>query len=493
VIAGERAAYALCRPPGHHAYADRANGFCYLNNVAIAAQHLRSVHPRVAILDIDVHHGNGTQGIFYRRADVLTISLHGDPRNFTPFFTGHAHERGEVRALGYNINKPLALGTDLAGYLPALHDACASIRAYAPGALVVALGLDAHERDPYKGMRITTPDFATLMARSRAWTCRPCWYRKAATCRRPWPQPGECASRVRERPMTTVMTAPAAFDAEVLSEGSRHSTSLGARARARPLRLSGELVALTRARPQLPAALGRRWRALHAEGLASAESALVADFQTQALLHIAATDPGLPCSASCPHRAANHRSSATPPTGLPRVVALFSYLSGLPMRTHHARRGSASISRARWRGLTSRCATSPIPPVRSNCRGTSSAPDAVGACSRTSATRHAARSPKAHGPLRAPRQADVAAPARASHPQRLQHLQRAGRPGRHRPHRRRARLRRHGARAAIDDLAVAASYQLGIEATRSRHRALRRRLPRGAALAARRDRPACTR
>jgi len=164
VIAGERAAYALCRPPGHHAYADRANGFCYLNNSAIAAQHLRGVHPRVAILDIDVHHGNGTQGIFYRRADVLTISLHGDPRNFTPFFTGHAHERGEGEGLGYNINMPLALGTDLEGYLPALRDACASIRAYAPGALVVALGLDAHERDPYKGLRLTTADFATLMA-----------------------------------------------------------------------------------------------------------------------------------------------------------------------------------------------------------------------------------------------------------------------------------------------------------------------------------------
>jgi acetoin utilization deacetylase AcuC-like enzyme len=132
--------------------------------VAIAAQHLRGVHDRVAILDIDVHHGNGTQGIFYRRADVLTISLHGDPRNFTPFFIGHAHERGEGEGLGYNINKPLPLGTDIDGYLPALRDACDSIRAYAPGALVVALGLDAHERDPYKGMKIQTAGFAVLLA-----------------------------------------------------------------------------------------------------------------------------------------------------------------------------------------------------------------------------------------------------------------------------------------------------------------------------------------
>jgi acetoin utilization deacetylase AcuC-like enzyme len=125
---------------------------------------MRRVHQRVAILDIDVHHGNGTQGIFYRRSDVLTISLHGDPRNFTPFFIGHAHERGEGEGLGYNINKPLALGTDIDGYLPALRDACDSIRAFAPGAVVVALGLDAHEKDPYKGMKITTPGFATLLA-----------------------------------------------------------------------------------------------------------------------------------------------------------------------------------------------------------------------------------------------------------------------------------------------------------------------------------------
>lgn len=164
VIDGERAAYALCRPPGHHAYADRANGFCYLNNVAIAAQHLRRRHARVAILDIDVHHGNGTQGVFYHRSDVLTISLHADPKNFTPFFVGHAHERGEGAGLGYNINRPLALGTGIEGYLPSLRDACDSIRAFAPGALAVALGLDAHERDPYRGLKIATGDFALIMA-----------------------------------------------------------------------------------------------------------------------------------------------------------------------------------------------------------------------------------------------------------------------------------------------------------------------------------------
>ncbi|MFT4103101.1 MAG: histone deacetylase family protein, partial [Burkholderiaceae bacterium] len=120
VLDGERVAYALCRPPGHHAYADRANGFTYLNNAAIAAQHLRRRHERVAILDIDVHHGNGTQGIFWRRRDVLTVSLHGDPHFCTPFFTGHAHEAGEGDGLGFNLNLPLPRGTRDDDYLAAL-------------------------------------------------------------------------------------------------------------------------------------------------------------------------------------------------------------------------------------------------------------------------------------------------------------------------------------------------------------------------------------
>ncbi|MBE0629610.1 MAG: histone deacetylase family protein, partial [Burkholderia vietnamiensis] len=164
VTDGERAAYALCRPPGHHAYAERANGFCYLNNSAIAAQALRAVHARVAILDIDVHHGNGTQGIFYRRRDVLTVSLHRDTRDFTPFFTGNAHERGEADGEGYNLNLPLPRGTGDTAYLSALNEACAQIRAFAPGALVVALGLDAHEHDPYQSLAITTAGFFRITA-----------------------------------------------------------------------------------------------------------------------------------------------------------------------------------------------------------------------------------------------------------------------------------------------------------------------------------------
>ncbi|GGF44476.1 acetylpolyamine amidohydrolase [Aliidongia dinghuensis] len=164
VIDGERAAYALCRPPGHHAYADRAGGFCFLNNSAIAAQYLLPKYGRVAILDVDVHHGNGTQGIFWHRRDVLTVSLHGDPAGFYPFFVGYAHERGEGDGLGYNINVPLPHGTGDDGYLAALARTARQIKAFAPGAVVVALGLDAYEGDPLKALAITTPGFARIGA-----------------------------------------------------------------------------------------------------------------------------------------------------------------------------------------------------------------------------------------------------------------------------------------------------------------------------------------
>ena len=167
-LGGERVAYALCRPPGHHATADKAGGFCFLNNAAIAAQILREAHPRVAIVDVDVHHGNGTQSIFWRRRDVFTVSLHADPRDFYPFFVGHAHERGEGAGRGFNLNLPLAHGSGDAAYLAALDGALAEIRAFAPGALVVALGLDAHEADPLGGLAITTAGFGAIAARLAA-------------------------------------------------------------------------------------------------------------------------------------------------------------------------------------------------------------------------------------------------------------------------------------------------------------------------------------
>jgi len=162
VLSGARAAYALCRPPGHHAFADVAGGFCFLNNSAIAAQHLRSQAKRVVILDVDLHHGNGTQGIFYSRADVLTVSIHADPIRFYPFFWGHADERGEGPGLGYNLNLPLLRKSGDAEFLEALSAAAERIEAFAPDALVVALGLDAFEGDPFGGLSVSTPGFARI-------------------------------------------------------------------------------------------------------------------------------------------------------------------------------------------------------------------------------------------------------------------------------------------------------------------------------------------
>ena len=160
----EGAVYALSRPPGHHAFGDLAGGFCFLNNSAIAAEWLRRAGRRPAIIDVDVHHGNGTQGIFYQRADVLTVSLHADPIRFYPFFWGHAHERGEEPGLGYNLNIPLERGTGDDDYLAALDTGLERIAAFGADVVVVALGLDAHEHDPLKGLAVTTEGFARIGA-----------------------------------------------------------------------------------------------------------------------------------------------------------------------------------------------------------------------------------------------------------------------------------------------------------------------------------------
>jgi len=162
VKSGDDVAYALCRPPGHHAFFEIAGGFCYLNNSAIAAQSLREQHERVAILDVDLHHGNGTQGIFYRRSDVLTVSLHADPIRFYPFFWGSAIERGADDGLGFNHNFPLPRGSDDESFLAALDQALARIEAFKPTALVVALGLDAFEGDPFGGLAISTAGFGRI-------------------------------------------------------------------------------------------------------------------------------------------------------------------------------------------------------------------------------------------------------------------------------------------------------------------------------------------
>lgn len=161
---GAREAYALCRPPGHHASAYQGGGFCYLNNAAIAAATLRERYARVAILDVDLHHGNGTQSIFYDRDDVMTVSIHADPSHFYPFFWGHADERGTGRGLGYNLNLPLAIGSGDAVFLAALDRAIARIDAYRPGALVVSLGLDASQDDPFGGLKVSSDGFNRIGA-----------------------------------------------------------------------------------------------------------------------------------------------------------------------------------------------------------------------------------------------------------------------------------------------------------------------------------------
>ncbi len=162
VSEGASSAYALCRPPGHHAFKDMAGGFCFVNNSAVAAETLLLSCERVAILDVDLHHGNGTQSIYYERPDVLTVSIHADPVRFYPFFWGYAEERGEGPGLGYNLNLPIVRGTGDADYLPVLDKALGRIRAFAPDAIVVALGLDAYEGDPFGGLSISTNGFAEI-------------------------------------------------------------------------------------------------------------------------------------------------------------------------------------------------------------------------------------------------------------------------------------------------------------------------------------------
>jgi acetoin utilization deacetylase AcuC-like enzyme len=164
IAAGAPAAYALSRPPGHHAFGDLAGGFCFLNNSAIAAERLRNKGLRAAILDVDVHHGNGTQGIFYHRDDVLTVSIHADPVRFYPFFWGHAQERGAGAGLGYNLNIPLARGTEDTEFLKALEAGLERVRDFGADVVVIALGLDASIDDPFKGLAVTTPGFARIGA-----------------------------------------------------------------------------------------------------------------------------------------------------------------------------------------------------------------------------------------------------------------------------------------------------------------------------------------
>jgi acetoin utilization deacetylase AcuC-like enzyme len=159
-------AFALCRPPGHHAFAERAAGYCYLNNAAIAAQYLRDHGAkRVTILDVDVHHGNGTQDIFYDRGDVQFVSLHGDPANFSPFFWGYRHQTGRGEGEGATVNFPLPLGISEDDYLMTLDQALEIIGRFNPDALVISLGLDTFKGDPYAAFNITTAGYGRMAAK----------------------------------------------------------------------------------------------------------------------------------------------------------------------------------------------------------------------------------------------------------------------------------------------------------------------------------------
>ena len=163
VQAGEPAAFALGRPPGHHAGSGFMGGYCYINNAAVAAQwFLDQGAARVAILDVDYHHGNGTQQIFYPREDVLLLSLHADPLVEYPFFLGHSDERGEGRGEGFNVNYPMALGTSWDKWSAALDAACGRLVEYGPDVVVVSLGVDTFEKDPISHFRLTVDDYPRI-------------------------------------------------------------------------------------------------------------------------------------------------------------------------------------------------------------------------------------------------------------------------------------------------------------------------------------------
>jgi acetoin utilization deacetylase AcuC-like enzyme len=161
VLAGDRAAYACCRPPGHHVTRTAYGGSCYLNSAAVAAEHLRRVSvPRVAVLDVDAHHGNGAQSIFWDRGDVFTGSLHVDPgAGWFPHFLGFAEERGAGPGDGANLNVPLAPGTEDEGWLAAIDALVDAVRDHESEALVVPLGVDAAAGDPEAPLAVSGTGF----------------------------------------------------------------------------------------------------------------------------------------------------------------------------------------------------------------------------------------------------------------------------------------------------------------------------------------------
>jgi acetoin utilization deacetylase AcuC-like enzyme len=160
VLGGDPAAYALCRPPGHHAPRGAFGGYCFLNNAAVAAEHARRAGTdRVAILDVDYHHGNGTQQIFYARPDVLYVSLHADPDRAYPYFAGFADERGAGFGAGATYNLPLGAGCDDGTFLAELDRALDIVHGFDPDVVVVSLGVDTYGHDPLSDLAVTADLF----------------------------------------------------------------------------------------------------------------------------------------------------------------------------------------------------------------------------------------------------------------------------------------------------------------------------------------------
>lgn len=162
---GEPAAFALCRPPGHHAGAAFMGGYCYINNAAVVAQWFRDQGAaRVSILDVDYHHGNGTQEIFYERPDIQVLNLHGDPMVEYPYFLGHADEKGAGAGEGFNHNYPMPFGTTFEQWNASLEDACRKLHAYGPDLVVVSLGVDTFEKDPISQFKLVSADYPKIGA-----------------------------------------------------------------------------------------------------------------------------------------------------------------------------------------------------------------------------------------------------------------------------------------------------------------------------------------
>ena len=164
IMSGEKSAFSLCRPPGHHAGIAYCGGFCFINNAAVAAQAMREGGAeRVAILDVDFHHGNGTQQIFYNRSDVMFLSIHGHPDEHYPFFTGHSREKGEGEGEGFNHNYPLRdSGPRAETWFQTLDQALDQIKRFKADALVISLGVDTYENDPISAFNLRTDDYSIM-------------------------------------------------------------------------------------------------------------------------------------------------------------------------------------------------------------------------------------------------------------------------------------------------------------------------------------------